>query len=140
VIIQTRVPSHHAVRHAVTHDYAAFVDEELPGRESPAYPPRLRLANVVVSGLDEGAVAQFAADVTEWLTKADLKFGLGLSILGPAPCPIDRIKTRWRWHTLIKSEAPAPLTRILRGLMRGMEVPAAHELRLVADRDPVSLL
>jgi primosomal protein N' (replication factor Y) len=140
VIIQTRVPSHHAVRHAVTHDYGAFVDEELPGRESPAYPPRLRLANVVVSGLDEGAVAQFAADVTDWLTKADLKFGLGLTFLGPAPCPIDRIKTRWRWHTLIKSEAPAPLTRILRGLMRGMEVPAAHELRLVADRDPVSLL
>jgi primosomal protein N' (replication factor Y) len=140
VIIQTRVPTHHAVRHAVTHDYAAFVDEELPGRESPQYPPRVRLANIVVSGLDEAAVAQFAVDVHEWLTKADLKFGLGLTLLGPAPCPIDRIKTRWRWHTVIKSEQPAPLTRILRGLMKGMEIPSPYELRLVVDRDPVSLL
>jgi hypothetical protein len=48
VVIQTRVPSHHAVRCAVTHDYHAFVEEELPARESPPYPPTLRLANIVV--------------------------------------------------------------------------------------------
>jgi primosomal protein N' (replication factor Y) len=61
-------------------------------------------------------------------------------VLGPAPCPIERIKTRFRWHTVLKSAAPAPLTRLLRGLMTGVEVPAAHDIRLVADRDPVSLL
>ena len=32
VIIQTRVPTHHAIRCAVTHDYHAFVAEELPAR------------------------------------------------------------------------------------------------------------
>jgi primosomal protein N' (replication factor Y) len=140
VIIQTRVPTHHAVRCAVTHDYEAFVAEEMPGRESPAYPPTLRLANIVVSGHDERAVAHFAAQVTDWLTEADLKFTLGVTVLGPAPCPIERIKTRFRWHTVLKSAAPAPLTRLLRGLMTGVEVPAAHDIRLVADRDPVSLL
>lgn len=140
VFIQTRAPSHHAVRCAMTHDYHGFVAEELPGRESPPYPPTLRLANVVVSGLDEPAVAQFAADVADWLTKADLKFGLGITLLGPAPCPLERIKNRWRWHVLLKSVQPGPLTRLLRGLLSGVEVPAKHDLRLVADRDPVSLL
>src|SRR5690606_37805343 len=43
VIIQTRAPSHHAVRCATTHDYHAFVGEELPSRESPAYPPVVRI-------------------------------------------------------------------------------------------------
>ena len=140
VVIQTRVPSHHAVRCAMTHDYEGFVAEEMAGRESPAYPPTLRLANIVVSGLDEAAVAKFAIEVTEWITKADLRFKLGVTVLGPAPCPIERIKTRWRWHVVLKSSAPAPLTRLLRGLMTGVDVPAAHDLRLVADRDPVSLL
>jgi primosomal protein N' (replication factor Y) len=140
VVIQTRVPSHHAVRCAVTHDYHGFVAEELPARESPAYPPTLRLANVVVSGLDEAAVAQFATDVTDWLLKADLTFGLGVTVLGPAPCPLERIKNRWRWHVVLKSVQQAPLTRLLRGLLTGVDVPAAHDLRLVADRDPVSLL
>ncbi|MEX2180498.1 MAG: primosomal protein N' [Gemmatimonadaceae bacterium] len=140
VIIQTRVPSHHAVRCAVRHDYDAFVAEELAGREQPAYPPTVRLANVVVSGTDEGAVARFAADVTDWLAAADAKFALGVTVLGPAPCPVERIKTRWRWHTVLKSAVPSPLTRILTGLLTGLDVPAAHELRLVADRDPVALL
>lgn len=140
VVIQTRVPTHHAVRCAVTHDYEAFFAEEMPGRESPAYPPTLRLANIVVSGLDERAVAGFAGTVTDWITAADLKFKLGVTVLGPAPSPIERIKTRYRWHVVLKSAAPAPLTRLLRGLMTGVEVPAAHELRLVVDRDPVSLL
>src|SRR4030095_8195842 len=39
VLIQTRVPSHHAVRCAVAHDYHSFVREEAKGREHPVYPP-----------------------------------------------------------------------------------------------------
>ncbi len=140
VVIQTRVPSHHAVRHAAAHDFLGFAAEELAARESPPYPPTLRIANVVVSGLDEIAVADFARHVTEWLVAADARFGLGVTVLGPAPCPIERIKMRYRWHVILKSGAPAPLTRLLRGLMTGVDVPSAGEMRLVADRDPVSLL
>ena len=140
VFIQTRVPSHHAVRCAVTHDYRAFVAEELPGRESPPYPPTIRLANLVVSGTDETAVAALATALTDWLGVAERRFGLHVMILGPAPCAIERIKTRWRWHVAIKSESPRDLTRLLRGVVLGFEVPAMHELRLVVDRDPVSML
>ena len=39
VVIQTRVPGHHAVQCAVTHDYAGFVRQELAGRHDPLYPP-----------------------------------------------------------------------------------------------------
>jgi primosomal protein N' (replication factor Y) len=140
VVIQTRVPSHHALRCAMTHDYHGFVAEELPARESPAYPPTLRLANVLVSGLDEAAVAQFATEVADWIIKADIKFGLGVTVLGPAPCPLERIKTRWRWHIVLKSTQQGSLTRLLRGVLEGVDVPPRHELRLIADRDPVSLL
>jgi primosomal protein N' (replication factor Y) len=140
VFIQTRVPTHHAVRHAATHDYAAFVAEELPARESPAYPPTVRLAHVVVSGLDEAAVAEFAKVVTAWLEAANTRFRLDLTVLGPAPCPIERIKTRWRWHAIVKSARVSPLTRVLRGLMGGVSLPSTHDMRLVVDRDPVALL
>ncbi len=140
VVIQTRVPTHHAVRFAATHDFEGFVAEELAARESPPYPPTLRLANIVVSGLVELEVAAFARTVTDWCEEANARFGLGLMLLGPAPCPIERIKTRHRWHTIVKTHAAGPLTRLLTGLMRAIEVPARGEMRLVADRDPVSLL
>ncbi|MEK0430985.1 MAG: hypothetical protein RL139_789 [Gemmatimonadota bacterium] len=140
VVIQTRVPGHHAVRHAATHDVLAFVAEELAAREDPPYPPTVRIANVIVSGLDEQAVAAFATRVTEWLAGAVARFDLGVTVLGPAPCPIERIKTRYRWHVILKSNRPAPLTRLLRGLVEGVEVPAAGAMRLAVDRDPVALL
>src|SRR4029434_1683625 len=50
VLIQTRVPAHHAVRCAVAHDYEKFVEQEYEGRVSPPYPPTVRVANVVFSG------------------------------------------------------------------------------------------
>ena len=112
----------------------------MPARESPPYPPTLRIANVVLSGLDEVAVADFARHVTGWLVEADTRFSLDVTVLGPAPCPIERIKTRFRWHVILKSMQSAPLTRLIRGLMGGVEVPSAGEMRLVVDRDPVSLL
>jgi primosomal protein N' (replication factor Y) len=141
VIIQTRVPDHHAVRCALTHDYHAFVRAELPGRQSPAYPPTIRIANVVFSGTAEEPVANLAIAAADWLRKLVVARRIdGVSVVGPAPCPIDRIKRRWRWHLLLKSEHPTPLTRIARYFLERFEVPNAHEMRIALDRDPVALL
>ena len=61
-------------------------------------------------------------------------------MIGPAPCPIERVKNRWRWHLLIKSTNPALLTRACRFLVERLEVPKNRsQLRVALDRDPVSL-
>jgi primosomal protein N' (replication factor Y) (superfamily II helicase) len=69
VLIQTRVPGHHAVRYAVTHDYEAFVGAELVNRRDPAYPPFVRLANIVVSGVDQESTADWALAEAAWLRR-----------------------------------------------------------------------
>jgi len=141
VLIQTRSPSHHAVRCAVTHDYHAFVDEELKGRASPPYPPTLRLANVVLSGTKEDATARLATRAAAWLHRLIAKGGIaGVTVIGPAPCPVERVKNRWRWHVLIKAERPAELGRVARYLVEKFEVPAKDGMRMTLDRDPVQLL
>ncbi|HEY8174244.1 MAG TPA: primosomal protein N', partial [Gemmatimonadaceae bacterium] len=60
VLIQTRLPGHHAVRYAVAHDYGSFVREEMAGRVDPPYPPTVRLVNIVFSGLVEASTAKLA--------------------------------------------------------------------------------
>jgi primosomal protein N' (replication factor Y) len=141
VFIQTRSPSHHAVRCAVTHDYHAFVKEELAGRTHPAYPPTLRLANVVVSGTQEEATARMATRVAAWLHQLLARGTVtGVTVIGPAPCPVERVKNRWRWHVLIKAERPQELGRVSRYLVERFEVPKQFGLRLTLDRDPVALL
>ncbi len=140
VFIQTRTPQHHAVVCAIEHDYLRFVTEELPTRESPPYPPTLRIANVVISGLDELAVAACAQQAADWLTPRLVALEDAVTLVGPAPCPIERIKGRWRWHLVLKTARAGAMTRLMRNFLTRFELPAAHEMRVTFDRDPVALL
>jgi primosomal protein N' (replication factor Y) (superfamily II helicase) len=141
VLIQTRLPNHHAVRYAVAHDYVSFVRDELQGRVDPPYPPNVRLANIVFSGLVEDATAKLAIHAGEWLRELiTTRTGDEVTVVGPAPCPIERIKSRWRWHVLLKSDQPGELTRVGRYFMERFEIPNTAQLRVTLDRDPVALL
>jgi primosomal protein N' (replication factor Y) len=137
VLVQTRDPAHHALRHAATHDVEGFLAEEGALRRSPPYPPVTALVNVVASGPEETAVAELAAAVADWVGRMEERFGLGVGVLGPAPCPISRIKDRHRWHVALRGE-PRAVGRYVRALAR--RPPPGGELRLAVDRDPVSLL
>ena len=141
VLIQTRLPAHHAVRYAVSHDYPSFVRDEMEGRVDPQYPPNVRLANIVFSGLVEDSTAKLAIHAGEWLRELiTTRAGEEVTVVGPAPCPIERIKSRWRWHVLLKSAHPGELTRVSRYFMERFEVPSTAQLRVTLDRDPVALL
>lgn len=141
VLIQTALPSHYAIRCALEHDYRTFAARELEERAAPRYPPHVRLANVVVSGTHESTVQQEAERAAGWLHPI-IQTTLGdVELLGPAPCPIDRIRGRWRWHLLLRSRRAAALAAACRHLYLRYELkPGRAELRLVLDRDPVTLL
>ncbi len=137
VLVQTRSPGHHAIRHAATHDVEGFLAEELELRKSPAYPPFVALANLLVTGPDESAVSAESAEVGDWCRGLVAKHDLPLAVLGPAPCPIARIRNRWRWHVVLKgpTEAVGRVVRYAAGRLTG-----AGETRVVIDRDPGSML
>jgi len=136
VYVQTRLPDHHAIRAAAAHSVAQFAAAELPLRVAPhpAYPPHVALARFVASHEDPGRAQRAAERVATWLIRANVERLSGaLSVLGPAPCPIERLKGRWRWHVLVKAAEPRAIGRVVRAL-------GARARGLVVDRDPVSLL
>jgi primosomal protein N' (replication factor Y) (superfamily II helicase) len=140
VLIQTAVPAHHAVRSALTHDYVAYAARELEDRREPAYPPHARLANIVVSGPDEVRVQEateaLAGDAARTLRSLGAR---QVGILGPAPCAIDRIRDRWRWHFVLRSPTAPPLGAVCTVLYR--EHGTGNDpIRIIIDRDPVALL
>jgi primosomal protein N' (replication factor Y) len=139
VFVQTSLPNHYAIRAAIEHDYASFAERELQERRQPLYPPLCRLANIVISGLDEEAV-RLAAEVAARFV-ADAAMGPELELIGPAPCPIDRVRGRWRWHFILRSTSSGLIARACRNLLvrHGIK-PGKAELRLILDRDPVSLM
>ena len=117
------------------------MERELADRNTPAYPPVVRLANLVCSGLREAPVAALAGSAAEWLQRLVRRRRIeGIDLLGPAPCPIERIKGRWRWHLLVKARHAGDLTRLVRYFAERFPVPRQADLRVIVDRDPASLL
>jgi primosomal protein N' (replication factor Y) (superfamily II helicase) len=142
VIVQTSLPNHYAIRCAVDHDYLKFAEKELQERAAPQYPPLVRLVNVLISGTDEPLVLDEANRAAEWTRGIIETAAKGkVVVTGPAPCPIDRIRGRWRWHFLLRSGSAKTLGLVCRHLQYRYDFkPGNAELRLIIDRDPVSLL
>ena len=137
VFVQTRSPDHHAIRAAAAHSVEAFAEAELPLRTppNPAYPPRVGLVRFVASGLDQARTAALAERVAAWLRRAGTERLEGaLTVLGPAPCPITRLRGLWRWHVLVKAAEARALGRVVRAWR------AKSHRAVTVDRDPVSLL
>jgi primosomal protein N' (replication factor Y) len=137
VLVQTRSPEHPALRFAASHDTEGFLAHEAGERKSPPYPPETSLLNVVVSAEQEQKASDEALAVADWLGKLIATQGLPLVLLGPAPCPLTRIKARWRWHVLVKGPVEE-IGRVVRYAAPRLEGRGAA--RVVLDRDPVSLL
>jgi len=137
VFVQTRAPDHHAIRAAAAHSVAQFAAAELPLRTPPhpPYPPRTGLVRFVIATADHARTADLAEKVASWLRRAATERLEGmLTVLGPAPCPIMRLKGKWRWHVLVKSAEPRVLGRVVRAWRT-----KAHRA-VTVDRDPQSLL
>jgi primosomal protein N' (replication factor Y) len=137
VLVQTRNPDHPALQYAARHDTEGFLEYEGGIRREPPYPPEISLLNVVVSGDAEAGTVREAARVADWLTALIDSQNLPLTILGPAPCPLTRVKARWRWHLLVKGPVEE-IGRLVRYAAPRLEGKAGT--RVVLDRDPVSLL
>jgi primosomal protein N' (replication factor Y) len=142
VFIQTSLPSHYAVTAATEHDFVGFAEREMEARKEPSYPPLTRLVNVVVSGMEEAATQEAAVAAANWvsglLAARKVK---DVALVGPAPCPIDRIRGRWRWHFLLRSPSARQLGNVARYFWLKHRLPKSKaDLRVIIDRDPVQLL
>lgn len=141
VLVQTRTPEHPALMQAARHDYEGFAEAELVARQWPPYPPHVALANVVVSGVLELRVAEAAVEVADWLRGLIAARAANvLELVGPAPAPLRRIKQRWRWHLVLRAMDRRQLGRLVRYAARRAPHAGRGPIRLVFDRDPVSLL
>lgn len=133
VLIQTYTPEHYAIEAAKTHDYQAFYRQESSTREELGYPPYAVFIRLLLSGKDEGAVVDAGSLVASLLGEADL--------LGPSPCPIERIKGQFRWQVVARGPSLEPLLASVRdAAFHYRKSPLAGSVRLTVDVEPQSLL
>jgi primosomal protein N' (replication factor Y) len=136
VIVQTYNPGSPAVACAASHDYARFSEEELATRASLGYPPYARLMAVRIEGSDRGA--ERSAEALAAAARGVLSSG-GVSMLGPAPAPLEKLRGRSRWQILFRAPDAARLRRVHSALAAvARRPPGGAAIRF--DMDPQSML
>ena len=139
VLVQTCTPDHPAVVAASLHDPKVFLDHELAQRRDAGYPPFARLATVLFGSPSESEVERAATGVGEALRRE--AEGSGVTVLGPAPQALARLKGQHRWHLLLKGSNGVRVRDLAR---RALELAAAdrtaRKVTVLADVDPVEVL
>ena len=113
-IVQTFSPEHYAIQAAAKHDYAAFYDREIAYRRQLHNPPFSRLALLVYSHTSNALCQREAERVRDLLIEErDAKGIDDLSLIGPAPAFIHKLRGRFRWQLILRgSELPAFISQI----------------------------
>ena len=137
VFLQTRVPNHLSLVATEKKSFAAFAKVELANRKDLFYPPFSRILRILASSENSQDPYIFLSQLKEIINKIVSQKELGVSVLGPCPTVIAKIRNRWRWHLLLKSATPSALNVIVKTLQ---DIKVKKGLRVAYDLDPQDLL
>jgi primosomal protein N' (replication factor Y) len=114
VIIQSSLTEHPVLHIALDHNWGKFVTGELESRERAGFPPFARLILIRATGLDESNTAKALLRLRRLL-----QAGGGVSLLGPAPAVIAKIRNLYRYQLLVRTlRTEDPAGTRLRGAVR----------------------
>jgi primosomal protein N' (replication factor Y) len=108
VIIQTYTPEHYAVQAAAEYNYTAFYNKEIDYRRQLRNPPFSQLACLIYSHTSD-TVCQWEAERMQRfiIQETDSRGIADLSLIGPAPAFIHRLRGRFRWQIILRGSNPS---------------------------------
>ncbi|MBI4662935.1 MAG: primosomal protein N' [Verrucomicrobia bacterium] len=136
VVVQSFTPFHPAIQHARRHDFAGFYAQEIEYRAQLKYPPLSRAALLTLKGRNEDKVKFLAEHLARELEK-QLKDFKDLILAGPAPAPLLRAETFYRYQIMLRTRRMSHLSLKLESTLDHFRPP--EDIRVIADIDPVSL-
>ena len=161
VFVQAFTPFHPAIQYARRHDFIGFYDQEIEFREQLKYPPLARIALLTLKGRNEEKVKLSAAHVRTELEKMLSAPGVppgrdsmttssnsightparqdagGTVIAGPAPAPLARAETFYRYQLMLRTRGMTKLSRAIAQLQTTLSLP--DDVQMAVDIDPVDL-
>ncbi|MDE3066575.1 MAG: primosomal protein N' [Verrucomicrobiota bacterium] len=160
VFVQAFTPFHPAIQYARRHDFKGFYEQEIEFRGQLKYPPVSRVALLTLRGRNEDKVKFSAGHLKRELEKSLMANeapsrssatlsapggkGAGergifkdLIFCGPAPAPLLRAETFYRYQIMLRTRAMSKLSRTLAHIVVALALP--KDVTLAVDIDPVNL-
>jgi primosomal protein N' (replication factor Y) len=136
VLVQTTNPDHYAIVRAAEQNYEKFYVKECEFRRLMHYPPFGALANVIVRGSTEEEALSRSAALGRLLNPPPE----GVTVLGPAPASVARLKTEFRYQVILKASSRKRLNEIISQVRSFADREKWAPTSLMLDIDPMSLL
>jgi primosomal protein N' (replication factor Y) len=131
VYIQTYNPEHPVINAITANDRSTFITMEMASRRLQGMPPFGSMIGVIVSALNEQDAERAARLLVRHAPSyADVQF------LGPAPAVLSKLRSRYRFRILVRSETKVKLQPIVKAWLAGMKPNNA--VRIQVDVDPYS--
>jgi primosomal protein N' (replication factor Y) len=160
VFVQSFTPFHPAIQYARRHDFAGFYEQEIEFREQLKYPPVSRVALLTLKGRNEDKVKFSADHLKRELEKTIGRAGSPLPaarmpgeagahgmtrptdfrdliVSGPAPAPLLRAESFYRYQIMLRTRAMSKLSQTLAKIIETLALP--EDVTLSVDIDPVNL-
>jgi primosomal protein N' (replication factor Y) len=139
VVVQAFTPFHPAIQFARRHDFNGFYDQEMEFRGQLKYPPFSRVALLTLKGRNEDKVKFSAEHLKRQLESAASapRAALDFVIAGPAPAPLLRAETFYRYQIMLRTQRMSALSRELANIVQKLALP--EDVTLAVDIDPVNL-
>jgi len=116
VIIQTYSPEHLAIQAGAGLEFEKMADHELKFRKQLHYPPFTRLALIQTSSSKKSQSLSIAKEIYKNLsTIVQTK---NVQCLGPAPAPIFKLRSKYRYRILLKSPSAGGLHKVCESIIR----------------------
>jgi primosomal protein N' (replication factor Y) len=132
VLVQSYAPEHPVMSALVAHDRDRLMALEAKERKAGGWPPFGQLAAILLDGADEAKV-KAAGQMLARTAPDDAR----LSVLGPAPAPLSKLRGQYRYRLLVKAKPGIHLQRTLKAWLAGQKFSG---VRIKIDVNPYYFL
>jgi primosomal protein N' (replication factor Y) len=137
VVVQAFTPFHPAIQCARRHDFLAFYEQEVEFRKELSYPPFSRIALLTAKGRNEEKV-DFAANHLKRELEVALKELTDLIMAGPAPAPLVKAESFYRYQIMLRTQRMTVLSKRLAEVLQRVKLP--EDVTFSVDIDPADLI
>lgn len=133
VIVQSYTPDHYSLKYAKEENYEGLFKEEINLRRLMGNPPFGKILLINGSSKYEEKLKKFMNNLQEELKKLIIE---DLTMLGPVPCIITKLKDNYRWQIIIKGNFDDKISQKVKDTLYELNKSVYNEIRVSIDINP----
>ena len=136
VIVQTYNPENFAIECSREQNFDMFYETEIELRKQLKYPPFCDIISIGLTDTDETKIKNVSKKLYKYISSYIEKENLGILIYKPQPCPIDKIKNKFRWRIILKGKLNNKIIDIINLAIASIN---SKTTRIIVDTNPTNL-